>query len=156
MQQIRDWKRYLINNKNDFKKIFPTTSTKVVKDNKLRYKIVIGRRNDNQEHVEKRKQIEEQENVEIVSFDRLTDLARSRRYFSDVAQIYAPQMDSHAYELRKELANPFYECINDSKWRLICRKGHSHIYSNMIKDILMVRTYNEYMEEYKKWLIKGK
>lgn len=150
LQQIRDWKRFLINNKNEFKKIFPIESTKIIKDSKLRFKIVIGRRSDNLEHIEKRRQIAELENIEIVSFDRLTDLAKSRRQFSDVAQIYSAQMKDIAFELQNRLANPFYECINDSDWRSICRKGHTHIYTNMINEILKLRTYNKYFEVFKK------
>lgn len=151
LQQIRDWRRFLINNKNEFKKIFPTVSTKVVKDSKLRFKIIIGRRSDNQEHLEKRRQIEEDHQIQIISFDRLTDLAKSRRCYSDIAQIYAPQMDRHSFQLRNELANPFYKCISDSDWRAICKKGYSHIYSNMIDDILKVRSYNDYLTVYEKW-----
>ncbi|HAO07135.1 MAG TPA: DUF4263 domain-containing protein [Chryseobacterium sp.] len=150
LQQIRDWKRFLINNKSEFKKIFPTASTKIIKDSRLRFKIVIGRRSDNLEHLEKRRQIAEQENIEIISFDRLTDLAKCRRHFSDVAKIYAAQMDNVDFRLRNELANPFYQCTTDSGWRSICRKGHSHIYTNMIEDILSIRTYNEYFDTYKK------
>jgi hypothetical protein len=150
LQQIRDWRRFLINNKSEFKKIFPTSSTKIIKDSRLRFKIVIGRKTDNQEHLEKRRQISEQENIEIVSFDRLTDLAKRRRCFSDVAEIYASQMDSIPYDLKNQLANPFYRCITDSEWRSICRKGHSHIYTNMISDILNIRSYNEYFDDYKK------
>lgn len=150
LQQIRDWKRFLVSNKNEFKKIFPTTSTKIIKDSRLRFKIVIGRRTDNLEHLEKRRQISELEDVEIISFDRLTELAKSRRHFSDVAEIYSSEMDRIPYELKNELANPFYKCLTDSEWRSICRKGHFHIYSNMIKDILNIRTYNEYYDDYKK------
>lgn len=149
LQQIRDWKRFLMNNKSEFKKIFPTSSTKIIKDSKLRFKIVIGRRTSNLEHLEKRRQIAEQENIEIISFDRLTDLAKWRRRFSDVAEIFAAQMKDVRYSLRNELANPFYKCTTDSEWRSICRKGHSHFYTNMIEDILAIRTYNEYFETYK-------
>ncbi|MCX6318076.1 MAG: DUF4263 domain-containing protein [Bacteroidetes bacterium] len=150
LQQIRDWKRYLINNKSEFRKIFPTASTKIIKDSKLRFKIIIGRRSDNLEHLEKRRQIAEQENIEIISFDRLTDLAKYRVSFFEVAKIYAAQMDNISYDLRNQLANPFYKCTKDSEWRSICKKGHSHIYTNLIEDILKIRTYNEYFDKYKK------
>ncbi|MBN9350344.1 MAG: DUF4263 domain-containing protein [Chitinophagaceae bacterium] len=150
LQQIRDWKRFLINNKNEFKRIFPTVSTKVIKDSRLKFKMVIGRRTENLEYLEKRRQIAELENIEIISFDRLTDLAKSRRHFSDIPEFYAAQMDSVSYALKNELANPFYKCMSDSEWRSICKKGHSHIYTNMINDIVNIRTYSDYFEVYKK------
>jgi hypothetical protein len=149
LQQIRDWKRFLINNKSEFKKIFPTVSTKVIKESRLRYKIVIGRRTNNQEDLEKRRQISEQENIQIISFDRLTDMAKARIAFPNEALIYSAEMDSIPFERKNNLANPFFECITDSVWRSICKRGHAHIYSRMIDDILQVRTYNRYFDEYK-------
>jgi hypothetical protein len=149
LQQIRDWKRFLINNKSEFKKIFPTVSTKVIKDSRVRYKIVIGRRTNSQEDLEKRRQISEQENIQIVSFDRLTDMAKNRMAFPNKALIFSAEMESIPFELKNNLANPFFECISDSMWRSICKKGHAHIYSRMIEDILQVRTYNKYFDEYK-------
>lgn len=152
LQQIRDWKRFLIHNKGEFKKTFPTVNTKIIRDSKLKFKIIIGRRTDNQEHIDKRRQIEESENVEIISFDRLTDLAGHRLKFSNEPLIFASQLESKSEHLRNRLANPFYECTKDSIWRRICKKGPSHFYSNMLNEILEVRSYNESMYEFIDWL----
>jgi hypothetical protein len=146
LQQIRDWKRWQMDNRSAFKNILPTTSTKMLKHSKINFKIIIGRRTDNQEHVEKRNQIAELEDVEIISFDRLTDIIERDTVFSVLAETQ-PWIENHE---RNELANPFHVCITDSEWRKICRKGHSHIYSNLVEEILEIRTYNEYFEKFKR------
>jgi len=149
LQQIRDWKRFLINNKPFMKKTFPTSNTKIIRDSKLKFKIVIGRTTDNLEELEKRRQIAEQENIEIISFDRLTEFAKHRKLFFDEATISAAQMNDVPYYKKNQLANPFYECISDATWRQICRNGHSHFYSNNLDIILENRTYNEHFEIFK-------
>lgn len=93
LQQIRDWKRLLINDKPLFYRTFPTDNAKVIRDSKLSFKIIIGRRTDDLEELEKRRQIAEQENIEILSFDRLMDIAQWRRHYFDHARIYSGQMD---------------------------------------------------------------
>lgn len=67
LQQIRDWKRFLINDKSTFKRTLPTINTRVISNSRLRFKIIIGRRTDDREQLEKRRQISEEENVEIIS-----------------------------------------------------------------------------------------
>ncbi|NTU50654.1 MAG: DUF4263 domain-containing protein, partial [Desulfobulbaceae bacterium] len=149
LQQVRDWKRWLMDNRGIFKNVLPTTSTRILRNSKIRFKIIIGRRTDNQEHIEKRSQIEELENIEIISFDRLTDVFEQRITFERMAWT---QANVESFK-RNELANPFHVCVTDSEWRKICRKGGSHVYSNLIEEILEVRTYNEYFEKFKSSLL---
>ncbi len=151
LQQIRDWRRWLIDNRNQFHKIFPTSNTKVIKDSKLRFKIIIGRRTSSQLELERRRQIEEEMNIEIISFDRLTDLAIDKRMFLNETTLSSAQKDFNVSAQKdNELANPFYECIKDSDWRSICSNGHSHIHTGLIDEILKVRKYNEDFGKYKK------
>lgn len=151
LQQIRDWKRFLINNKSTFKRVFPTVNTRIITDSRLHFKIIIGRRNNNLEELEKRRQISEQENVEIISFDRLTEMAQRRRLFFNDSYIVSGQMDDVDYKIKNELANPFFECISDSQWKRMCNKGLSHFYTGMIDQIIQNRTYNKYFDEFKKF-----
>jgi hypothetical protein len=149
LQQIRDWRRYLKDNRSFFLKTFPTTTTRIDTDSKLRFKIIIGRRTTNKDELAKRAQIEDENNVEIWSFDRLTDLIIGRGYFHKTARIYAAQTESLPDYLLNELANPFFICASDSEWREICKKGKSHIYYHLIDDIIRIRKYNEYYEKFK-------
>jgi hypothetical protein len=150
IQQIRDWKRWLIDNKYQFQKILPTSNTKVLKDSKLKFKIIIGRRTVNLVELEKRRQIEEEMNIDIVSFDRLTDIATSKRIFFNDTTISSGQKHfDMSIEKDNELANPFFECICDSDWRKICSNGQSHIHTNLLSKILEIRRYNSDFEKYK-------
>lgn len=151
IQQIRDWKRWLIKNRTGFKKIFPTTSTRVIKDSRLRFKIIIGRREKNEEVLEKRRQIAESENIEILSFDRLTDKLNGIKLFPDEPLISAREMDDIDWDIKNQLANPFYICHSHSDWMKICKKGSFHIYSRMCKEIVESRNYNTYFEKFKKF-----
>jgi hypothetical protein len=149
LQQIRDWKRHLINNKSFFKKTFPTSSTRVISDSKLHFKIIIGHREDDQDVLAKRRQISEQENIDIISFDRLAEEA-SHKFFHEETMISSGQMRDIDFQKKNELGNPFYQCITDSEWRKICNRGHSHFYSNMLDSILSIRSYNDYFEQFKR------
>lgn len=150
MQQIRDWRRWLIDNKSQFKKIFPSTSTRVLKDSRLRFKIIIGRREENSEVLKKRRQISEENNIEIMSFDRLTDFLEMRTFFLPKAQIYSAQMDSVPSKIQNELANPFYTCHGHSEWMKVCNKGVGaiHFYSKQYKKIIETRKLNKYYTDF--------
>lgn len=151
LQQIRDWKRWLIDNRNQFRSIFPTQNTKVIKDSKLKFRIIIGsRENESQIDLEKRKQISDEYNIEIQSFERLTDFALRKEYFYPYSSIMSAQMDDVSLEKKNALANPFARCISDSEWRKICKRGGAHIYSKLIDEILNLRTYNSDFEKFKK------
>jgi Domain of unknown function (DUF4263) len=151
IQQIMDWKRFLIDEKSFFKKFLPTTSTKIIENSQIRFKIIIGRRLENKEDQEKRRQYAETNNIEIISFDRLTDVLMMRKNFQNEPMIHSGQMHFlDDLEKKNDLANPFFECVNDSSWKKICKAGHEkHFYTNYLDEILAHRTYSKYFEMFK-------
>lgn len=150
LQQIRDWKRWLAENRVEYGKILPTINTNTKRNSRLRYKIVIGRTSDNLIESEKRNQIAEEEGIEIVSFDRLTNLASDRQHFNNETTISSGQMHFDiSYEKKNELANPFYQCLTDSQWRNMNYKGEVHFHTNQIDNILKNRSYNQYFDAFK-------
>ena len=151
LQQIKDWKRFLKNEKSFFKKFLPTTSTKIINESKIKFKIIIGRSPITEEETEKRRQYAEENDIEILSFDRLTNQLKNRRHFDNEPSIYSAQMDYlEDMSKKNQLANPFFECVTDSTWKKICRKGHTkHFYTNYLDEILKNRTYSKYLEEFK-------
>lgn len=154
IQQIRDWRRLLIEDRALFKRIFPTTSTRVIRNSKLRFKIVIGRRSSNAEHLEKRRQISEIENIEIISFDRLTDFAKRKIYFPKFSMIFN-QTDDVPSQSLNELVSPFFQCVTDSEWRAICKNGNFHFYRHVIDKIIEYRKYNSHLEEFTQQQMNG-
>lgn len=150
LQQILDWKRFLKSEKSFFRKFLPTTNTKIIRDSKISFKIIIGRRTDNQEVLEKRRQYSEDYGVEILSFDRLTDIS-NRLHFSNKPSIYAAQFDNMKdYKVKNDLVNPFFTCTSDSDWKSICKSGEvKHFYYNNLSRILEKRRYSKYFDQFK-------
>ena len=142
-QQIRDWKRWLIDNPSWFKKHLPTVSTRVISDSFLRFKIIIGRRTTNEYEIQKRNQIGAEIGAEIRSFDYLTDKLKRREFYpttwlSDESQHYSGEM-----------ANPFYKAMSDSEWKKFCKSERLetfHFYSHHAEEIIERRKYNELMK----------
>ncbi len=69
MQQIRDWKRWLIDNKGFFKRHLPTRSMRVLSKSFLSFTIIIGRRTENNIELDKREQLADDLGAKIRSFD---------------------------------------------------------------------------------------
>lgn len=148
LQQIRDWRRFLIDHRTSMKNAFPTLTTRVMRLSKLTFTIIIGRRTGNLEILEKRNQIADNEKIKIVSYDRLTDLAKIK-FFPIEPHISCSELDHMPYHMRNELANPFYQCISDSVWKSINKEGHYHIYDTLLEQILKHRKYNKYFNIFK-------
>ncbi len=77
-------------------------------------------------------------------------MINNRTHFHQLAAIHATEMNSISPMLRNQLANPFFQCTGDSEWRKICKTGSFHIYSRLIYEILEIRKYNNYFDEFKK------
>ena len=143
-QQIRDWKRWLIDNPSWFKKHLPTVSTRVISESFLKFKIIIGRRITNQYEIEKRNQIGAEIGAEIRSFDYLTNKLKSRE-FHPISWL---SIESQCYD--EEMANPFYIAMSDSEWKKFCNSGKLetfHFYSYHAKEIIERRKYNSLMKK---------
>ncbi|MBX3240445.1 MAG: DUF4263 domain-containing protein [Chitinophagaceae bacterium] len=136
VQQIRDWKRWLIDNPSWSKKYLPTLSARVVFNSHLKFKIIIGRRLSNPFEIEKRNQIADEIGAEIRSFDYITDKFNLR----DFSQ--AAWLETGKDFLADEVGNPFHRAVTDSQWKKFCtgRKVSTfHFYSRHSEDIIMFR-----------------
>lgn len=141
-QQIRDWKRWLMDNRNWMGKYLPTINKKISNPTHFKFKIIIGRRLSNQYEIEKRNQIAEEIGAEIRSFDYLTDTLR-RRDFYPTAWLESGIHEFYEYEL----ANPFYKATTDSTWKKFCNNqkiSTFHFYSHHYEQLLKMRKYNSY------------
>ncbi|WP_336964123.1 Shedu anti-phage system protein SduA domain-containing protein [Chryseobacterium contaminans] len=141
-QQIRDWKRWLMDNRNWMGKYLPTVNTRISNPTHFKFKIIIGRRLSNHYEVEKRNQIAEEIGAEIRSFDYLTDKIK-RREFYPIAWL----RDGTPGHYEKELANPFYKAFTDSEWKKFCNSqkvASSHFYSDHFEEVLKMREYSSY------------
>jgi hypothetical protein len=135
-QQVRDWKRWLMDNRSWFRKYLPTLSTRVVSQGHLKFKIIIGRRLINQFDIERRNQIGEEIGAEIRSFDYITDNFKSREFYPTT------WLESGNWYYEDKVANPFYKALTDSKWKKFCnskRISTFHFYSHHCADLIKYR-----------------
>lgn len=145
IQQIRDWKRFLIENKNWFRKYLPSQTTRVLNNAGVNFTIIIGRRNGDLTEIEKRNQIADEIGVQIRSFDYLTDLLKRQEFIN-----YANLGIEGGSWYENQIENPFYKAISDSKWRQFCSKNFSytHFYMHNCESILKLREYNVLFQKF--------
>ncbi|WP_347073333.1 Shedu anti-phage system protein SduA domain-containing protein [Bacteroides thetaiotaomicron] len=144
IQQIRDWKRWLIDNPNWVKKHLSTVNTRIIHQSNFKFKIIIGRRITNPHDIDKRNQIAHEIGAEIRSFDYLTDRLRTREFFPNAWL----QNGINYYE--ENLANPFFKAFTDSQWKKFCSSGHVHefhFYSYHYEQILKMRKYSKLLKK---------
>ncbi|WP_200976481.1 Shedu anti-phage system protein SduA domain-containing protein [Echinicola sp. 20G] len=146
LQQIRDWKRFLIDNKSWLRKLLPSQTTRVLHDEGVCFTIIIGRRSDNHLEIEKRNQIASEMGIKIRSFDYLTDLIKKREFYPFAC------LDSEKGDfVENQMENPFYKAIGDSKWKEFCLKkfNWTHFYKNNCEQILEMREHNDLIKKWK-------
>ncbi len=146
IQQIRDWKRFLIDHKSWFKKYLPTYTTRVISNSCIKFSIVIGRRTTHESEIEKRNQIASELGIEIRSFDYLTDLLKRRKFFNSAC------LDIEKSKiLENHIENPFSKAISDSDWKEFClnKFNSTHFYKNNAEEIVKLREYNDLIHQMK-------
>lgn len=144
--KIRDWKRFLIEEKSWFRKFLPSQTTRVITNTGVNFSIIIGRRTDNQLEIEKRNQIADEMRISIRSFDSLTDILRKREFFPSA------HLDTEKGDfVENQMENPFYKAINDSDWKKFCRNkfNWTHFHKNNYEQILKLREYNDLIKKWK-------
>jgi hypothetical protein len=150
IQQIRDWKRFLIDNKSWLRKFLPSQTTRVLNNAGVEFTIIIGRRTENQTEIEKRNQIASEMGIKIRSFDYLTDLIKKREFFP-----FACLDSGKGNYFENQIENPFYMAIKDSKWKEFCLQkfNWTHFYKNNCEQILEMREYNDLYEKWKEIVV---
>nr|WP_032073189.1 Shedu anti-phage system protein SduA domain-containing protein [Leptospira interrogans]AGZ84969.1 hypothetical protein [Leptospira interrogans serovar Canicola] len=145
LQQIDDWRFWIKENREQFKRLFPNETYKVFKGHlNYSFTIYIGNRENSEPFLEKRNELASERNVTIRSFDSLGDYIDFNR-FSDLAPDYAAEMTEFSYEIRNQLASPFFKATNHSMWKIFLkqRKGNAHIFTWNASTIVNLREYNK-------------
>ncbi|MGR1221257.1 Shedu anti-phage system protein SduA domain-containing protein [Metapseudomonas otitidis] len=123
LQQIEDWKRWISDNPSKAKELFPSKSFQLWDRARIRYTVIIGRREDSFAHIEKRRQKSDLYGVDIRSYGFLTDQLKRLRA-TNFPDFEVPQYDwknSISEEDINKLINPFRKCLPYSKWKEITR-----------------------------------
>ena len=111
----------------------------------FKYTIIIGRRKETEKFLHLRNQFGKDVNIEIRSFDYLTDKLLSRQHFNVTPSIQSEDFKQLDFKIRNELANPFAEAFKSSVWREMAKSGmlcDSHMIAKNAKVLISKRTLN--------------
>jgi hypothetical protein len=147
-QQIQNWKYWLKERPQDARRLFPPKRARYAN---MDYLIVIGRRESDASWVHLRNRTALEWNVEIRSFDYLTD-ELAGAYFRGTPAVFSYEMDRLPLELANGLANPFYRAFSDSEWRRLVDSDEFyrqyHMLPNNARLILSASRYNEHVPRF--------
>jgi hypothetical protein len=122
VQQVDDWRQWIAAHREEAKRLFPSKLFTVLDRPNFMFTIVIGRRNEEDQWVHKRNAYAEQHQVQIRSFDWLSEsLAKIIVFPTAIGDLKYMGWDPLDIVLRHELANPFWSAFTDSDWKSIRR-----------------------------------
>lgn len=144
MNQIQRWCLWLDANRAEARRILPSKSFVVADQPAFKFTIIIGRRQDRDEWLHFRNQLAEQMNIEIRSFDYLTDRL-TKRMFSDAPIICSSEFHRLPFETKNALANPFSTALKNSVWRKLVKSPNfssAHIIANTATELLNAMSHS--------------
>jgi hypothetical protein len=121
IQQVRNWRRWLLENRNQALKLFPAFRVRAYRDPTFKFGIIIGNRTNSMKWLERRRDLAKDSHLTIRSFDRFTDIL-DRQIFHNYAELYSHESDRLGTLTRNKLANPFYCAYTDSDWRNLVKE----------------------------------
>ena len=150
VQQIQNWKRWMRENRYEFRKLFPFYNKGLARDERYKYSIIIGNRKNSEQWLERRNQYAEDLGITIRSFEYLTDHIK-RPLISDTVDPHL--CEGCSWEESNALANPFFKAYSDLSWRKLIASFKEILGSaDLAKLLLKHREYNDLLDEFeKKW-----
>lgn len=146
IQQIMNWQRWIQDNRSQLSKLLP--NEKLVRDSNVKFKIIIGTRDNSRDFIEQRNQYAHELKIEIRSFDSLSDNLK-RRSFHESPRVFSAELQHLPLQIKNKLANPFYKATKESDWKKICNKiNPRHSFAMNYELILETREYNNLFYEF--------
>jgi len=146
VQQIMNWRSWIQDNRHEFSRVLPYA--RLVRDSNVKFKIIIGTRENSRDFIEERNQYTHEMKIEIRSFDSLTDNLEGKT-FHESPWIFSAEARQLPLQIRNKLANPFYKATKDADWRKICRKIEPrHSFAINYELILWMREYNDLLNRF--------
>jgi len=145
IQQIQNWREWLTQNRIMFSDKTAKFNKALLRDFNFRYTILIGRRKEIEPYADERNALAERLNVQIRSFDYLTDLLTLNFQVIDI-----PTRDFTFSQIspNNQLDNPFHKAISDSNWKKLNREIQSSNYEHFSDVILKYRKYNNLFDNF--------
>jgi hypothetical protein len=154
VQQVLNWKRWLYEYPSQARHYLPSLEARGYNFTSYRFTIYIGTRQNTEAFVNQRNNYSKQLNIQIRSFDSLTDRLIGRT-FSDISNWKDEDSDVRIPGLDKnQVENPFYKAFTDEVWRKAVRKLKMPGYAtkNDYPFILSNREYNDHLAPFLKQL----
>lgn len=145
LQQIRDWKAWLENNRDQAGRLFPSKRNTTTGVQHFEYIVVMGRRTDlTTKFDDKRNQLAKDLDVTIRSFDWFTDILLAGRFNS--FNCYSSDLIGPTIDQDNDFSNPFLCCYSSKNWRSFINDHQirlSHMIGHNITSLLSLRMVNE-------------
>jgi hypothetical protein len=160
IQQIQNWRRWLLDNRNQALKLFPAFRIRAYREPTFKFKIIIGNRNNSLKWLERRHDLAEALGIGIRSFDLFTDIF-DRHLFANYTELYSTESSVLDPLTKNRLANPFYCAYSDTSWRNVLREPLrlDHFTACNAETLLKHRTfspaYRGFLKRYKPFVRAG-
>lgn len=144
VQQLCDWQRWLEQNRSAAKKMFPSKEFIIADQPNFNFLIIMGRRENTENYLAERNYYSKKLDIEIRSFDYLTDVLDRKRFesFTTISHDLATRISDVQ---NNTFANPFFRAYTDADWRDIVRSPKlsiSHMVGQNLSMLLEKRNYN--------------
>ncbi len=153
LKQIQDWRRWLSNHPLEKAELLPSKALLLNGDERFNFSIYIDRRERLSKYDEARRDFEKSHNIQLRSFDRLTERLENYAFFNTTILSSAEESRLGESDLN-ELANPFFQAMTFKEWKTFCRKPGfhvSHMYALNAKRVLESRRYSALLGKYDSW-----
>jgi hypothetical protein len=144
-QQIRDWKRWIIDSRGEAQRIFSLWSLRTQRQPNFQFTIIIGTRENSARWADKRNDYAKEHDIRVRSFDYLSDRLKTRVFLNRV-MLCDGSWDNDHPELGNALANPFVQAYSDSEWKKLLsnpKVSGPHFFARSCDEILASRKVNE-------------
>ena len=146
VQQIHSWKQWIEGNRDEAKRLFPSTLFSVHDTASFRFTIYIGTRENTANWLERRNFYSKEVGIEIRSFDALTDHLMRRpvmNFWLGGDEVAFSPLSLH---VRNRLMNPFAKAYTDTIWRAMISNPKFklfHMITTNAELLLQNRTYSK-------------
>ena len=152
VQQILDWKRWIVTHRREYKKIFPSKYKRFEEQDNYRFLIYIGRRDEGSRLTSMRNEYAKQVGIEIRSFDSLTDRPRTP-LIPNRFGAYSSELQRLPVRMSNWLVNPFSTAYSWAQWKNMMAEHEFdpvHFPANSPEILLKYRTYGPGLNSFKR------
>ena len=151
IRQIHDWKNWLVQSKEEAKRLFPSALFSIHDSPNFTFKIYMGRRENTRRWLQEKNRYSTEIGVEIRSFDALTDHI-NKRPIVDFCIIGNEIGFPLSHEMMNQLVNPFAKAYSDKVWREMVADPSFRLFHMLTTNVPLLLRNREYSKSYASFL----